>query len=330
MPPPKAFISYSWDDDEHKVWVSKLATDLRRDGVETRLDEWHAALGDQVTHFMETEIRKSDFVLIVCTPNYRVKSDKRTGGVGYEGDIITADVATRGNHRKYIPVLARGSWSEAAPSWLKGKKYVDLRTEAAYSTNYRVLACTLLGNAAIAPPIGNPSNAAIDAGAITGRPHSSDQAATTRSDVFSDSQPAKHDINPIRILGVDTDNVTEPTLNGSPGSALYLVPLLLNRRPSPQWSQIFEKTWNRPPGGCSSMHRPGIATVTGSRIVLDGTTLEEIEKYHRGTLNLCVNVANQTEAEFLRDRQRAEERQQQQADDHRREVEERSKRICFD
>ena len=53
MPPPKAFISYSWDNDQHKTWVSKLATHLRRDGVETRLDQWHTALGDQFTSFME-------------------------------------------------------------------------------------------------------------------------------------------------------------------------------------------------------------------------------------------------------------------------------------
>ena len=28
------------------------------------------------------------------------------------------------------------------------------------------------------------------------------------------------------------------------------------------------------------MHRPGIASVSGDRIILDGTTVEELERYH--------------------------------------------------
>ncbi len=126
MTTPKAFISYSWDDDPHKNWVKELATDLRGDGVETILDQWHAAPGDQLPEFMEREIRDNDYVLIVCTPNYRLRSDERRGGVGYEGDIMTAEVHTRHNHRKFIPILARGHWDESAPSWLMGKYYIDL------------------------------------------------------------------------------------------------------------------------------------------------------------------------------------------------------------
>jgi hypothetical protein len=67
---------------------------------------------------MEREIRENDFVLVVCTPKYKTKSEARIGGVGYEGDIMTAEVLANQNHRKFIPVLARGAWIEAAPSWL--------------------------------------------------------------------------------------------------------------------------------------------------------------------------------------------------------------------
>jgi hypothetical protein len=34
------------------------------------------------------------------------------------------------------------------------------------------------------------------------------------------------------------------------------------------------------------MHRPNIARGTGDKVVLDGTTIEEIEKYHKETLVL--------------------------------------------
>jgi hypothetical protein len=103
---PTAFISYSWDDEAHKDWVRELATRLRHDGVDVHLDHWHAVPGDHLPHFMDREIRENDFVIIVCTPKYKAKSDERTGGVGYEGDIMTAEVLTKQNHRKFIPVLA--------------------------------------------------------------------------------------------------------------------------------------------------------------------------------------------------------------------------------
>ena len=105
MRTPKAFISYSWDDDNHKLWVADLATRLREDGVETILDQWHAVPGDQLPQFMETEIRDNDYVLIICTPRYCIKSDERDGGVGYEGDIMTAEVHTLKNHRMYLSLI---------------------------------------------------------------------------------------------------------------------------------------------------------------------------------------------------------------------------------
>ena len=51
---PKAFISYSWDDDAHSQWVKDFATRLRGDGVDVTLDRWHAVPGDQLPAFMET------------------------------------------------------------------------------------------------------------------------------------------------------------------------------------------------------------------------------------------------------------------------------------
>jgi TIR domain-containing protein len=150
---PTAFVSYSWDDDDHKEWVKALATQLRRDAVDVRLDQWHSVPGNQLPHFMESEIRLNDFVIIICTPKYKVKSDTRTGGVGYEGDIMTAEVFTKQNHLKFIPILARGTWEEAAPTWLVGTHYIDLR-EARYKVGYKDLLETLLQLRQEAPLLG--------------------------------------------------------------------------------------------------------------------------------------------------------------------------------
>ena len=105
MATPKVFISYSWDSDSHKKWVADLATRLRNDGIETILDQWHLVPGDQLTAFMEHAIHDNDYVLVICTPEYQQKSNERKGGVGYEGDIMTAEVFAQRNHHKFIRSL---------------------------------------------------------------------------------------------------------------------------------------------------------------------------------------------------------------------------------
>ena len=153
--PPKVFISYAWEDDI-KPWVLDLATQLRRDGVETILDQWETHLGDQLTEFMEKSVRRSDFVIIICTPKYKAKSDEREGGVGYEGHIITSEIFQNSNHRKFIPVLRKGNWKSASPSWAAGKLYIDLSGNPYSKENYQDLLRTLHGKKYVPPPVGKP------------------------------------------------------------------------------------------------------------------------------------------------------------------------------
>src|SRR5262249_47626953 len=155
---PKAFISYSWDDDAHKEWVKQLATRLRKDGVDVTLDRWHAAPGDQLPAFMEGAVRNNDFVIAICTPRFKARSDGRGGGVGYEGDIITAYAFTGGAEKKFIPVLRRGDWIEAAPRWLLGRAHIDLRGDPYSESEYDEFLRTLHGAREEAPPIGDRPN----------------------------------------------------------------------------------------------------------------------------------------------------------------------------
>jgi hypothetical protein len=113
---PKVFVSYSWDDDRHRDWVRDLASRLRSDGVDAGLDRWKLAPGDQQPEFMERAVRENDFVLIVCSTMYKDRADGRVGGVGYEGDIMTAEVLFERRQRKFIPVLRAGDWGTALPS----------------------------------------------------------------------------------------------------------------------------------------------------------------------------------------------------------------------
>jgi hypothetical protein len=154
-PNPTAFVSYSWDSEQHKSWVRELATRLRADGVDVKLDQWENVPGDQLPEYMETSLRANDFVLIVCTPNYKERSDNRKGGVGYEGDIMTAQVLTGQNDRKFIPILRAGDWTEAAPTWIAGKFYIDLTGDPYDEENYHILLGTLHGRRPQPPQLGS-------------------------------------------------------------------------------------------------------------------------------------------------------------------------------
>lgn len=152
----KVFISYSWDTSDHKDWVKQLAASLRQDGVDATLDQWEVEPGDRLPAFMETGVRNHDFVIIICTPKYRERSDARRGGVGYEGDIITGEIMSKGNERKFIPVLRSGTTENAIPSSLQGKAHIDLSGNPYDKAQYSELVATLLGRRDQAPPLGNP------------------------------------------------------------------------------------------------------------------------------------------------------------------------------
>ena len=148
----KVFISYSWDNEEYKQWVMNLAKRLRSDGIEAILDQWEIALGDPLTHFMEEKIEASEYVLIICTPGYREKSRERQGGVGYEDHVMTAEIYDKKNHRKYIPMIAKSSIRGSVPTFLSGRRFVNLNDEN-YEDGYLELKSTLLGENPTAPPI---------------------------------------------------------------------------------------------------------------------------------------------------------------------------------
>ena len=89
------------------------------------------------------------------------------------------------------------------------------------------------------------------------------------------------------------------------------------------------RIWNHPPS-FTTMHRPGIARVAGDRIVLDGTTMDEVERYHLKTLKLALQKTNE-EAEELQRAERARlEKRRDEEGAHRRGAEDFARRLRFD
>lgn len=309
------FISYSWDDETHKEWVRALAERLRRDGIDIILDRWATVPGDQLPAFMERSIRDNQFIVIVCRPRYKSRSDTREGGVGYEGDIMTAEVMTQHNHRKFIPVLRSGTWLQSSPSWLAGKYYIDLSGNPYSERSYEDLARTLLGTRETAPPLGGPM------ASINQNRNTNSQPEAFRDTVSSEFED-------IAITRVIVEEVTEPRNDGTRGSALYSVPFALSRRPPSEWVELFIEAWNHP-SRFTTMHRPGIATVHGATVTLNGTTIEEVARYHRDTLQLAATVANQRYREWRQAQEQLRQQEQIRREGHRRRVEEASRKIKF-
>lgn len=119
------FISYSWDSEEHKKRVEDFVNKLLSDGVSAIWDR-NMRLGERFSQFMENNIVSCEYVLFICTPDYKKKADSRKGGVGYESNIITGELYYKYNECKYIPILFEGTWESALPNWAIGKLGIDL------------------------------------------------------------------------------------------------------------------------------------------------------------------------------------------------------------
>jgi hypothetical protein len=262
---------------------------------------------------MERAIRDNEFVVIICTPRYKHRSDAREGGVGYEGDIMTAEIMSSQNHRKFIPVLRSGSWPDAAPSWLLAKYYINLTGDPYSERDYEDLVRTLLGIRETAPPLGKPM------ATIAPRANQGSQPLASASSEFED----------IKITRVIVEDITEPRNDATPGSALYSIPFALSRTPPTEWRQLFTENWNHP-SSFTGMHRPGIAKTYGATVTLDGTTIEEVERYHRDTLQLSVAETNRQYRDWRRKQEQRQAREEAMRDQHRKRIEDASKRIKFD
>lgn len=158
MSTPVVFISYSHDSTEHSDWVERLATDLRRRGVDVLLDVWELQLGQDIGAFMYKSIAAANRVLLVCSDTYVQKADAGSGGVGYESLIVTGEVVQSIDTRKFIPIIRNCKGPSRLPKFLGHRLWLDFEHDAAYYSSLESLARELLGTPAKPkPPLGaNP------------------------------------------------------------------------------------------------------------------------------------------------------------------------------
>ena len=135
----KVFISYSHDSSDHKLWISKLAEKLQRSGVDAILDQWELTLDEDSTQFIESGVRDSDRVLVICTDSYVRKANSGEDGVGYEPTILTKEIVENIGINKFIPIIRQTLWEEKTPTFLQKQVSIDFTDDEQFDAKFEEL-----------------------------------------------------------------------------------------------------------------------------------------------------------------------------------------------
>lgn len=165
--PPRLFISYSWSTSEHEQWVIDLATELVNSGVDVVLDKWDLREGHDSIAFMEKLVTDPSIskVILVCDQVYASKADGRSGGVGTETQIISAEVYAKQSQDKFVAVIAEKSdaGKPYLPTYYKSRIYVDLSESDRYAENFEKLLRWIFDKPLyLKPEIGKPPSFIIE------------------------------------------------------------------------------------------------------------------------------------------------------------------------
>jgi hypothetical protein len=137
MNAPRVLISYSHDSPAHAAAVLALADDLRRHGIDARIDQYTPTPRLGWPQWMNDELREAAFVVCVCTATYRARFEQRAPageglGASWEGMLATLSVY---HHRArlgaFVPVLLPGATPADVPHPLSGQTRHTLPTPAA-------------------------------------------------------------------------------------------------------------------------------------------------------------------------------------------------------
>jgi hypothetical protein len=291
------FLSYSWVD---KPLARELAAALDAHGCRVWIDEGELRVGDSLVQSISEALDRADFVVALVS-QASVGSDWCRKEISL---AMTGEVKRQG-----VTVMPLRVGDVEMPPTLKDNVHLAINPEDVPDAVERLLRDI---RRHLEPPVPLPPRRRAPAA----RPAPGLPSAPAASSALAALEPP----GPLRIVEVDRDGITQPRNDGTPGSALYSVPLRLSRVPDQAWAELFVRTWDRPPS-FTSMHRPGIARVVGDWVVLEGTTVEEVAQYHQRTLKLAVDATNALHADHLRREAAAQAARDETARRHREEVE---------
>ena len=137
---------------EHCDHVLSFAQQLRRDGIDAELDQFHQ---DELLHWprwCEERLRpeNSDFVVCICTPEYKHRVEGRVAadvgkGVFWEGTLIYNYLYDEKGNRRCIPVSLDDNPGSDIPAILNGYTRFQITAfslddpQSGYAKLYRLL-----------------------------------------------------------------------------------------------------------------------------------------------------------------------------------------------
>jgi len=143
--PPKVFISYSHDSQEHKERLLALADRLREDGIDSNIDQYEESPLEGWQRWMLNQVETADFVLIACTEQYdrRFRGHEEIGkgrGATWEGGVIIQELYdAQGQNSKCIPITFMSEDTNFISSPLRSATNYRLNTPDGYEALYRRL-----------------------------------------------------------------------------------------------------------------------------------------------------------------------------------------------
>lgn len=142
--PPRVFISYSHETDEQMDRVLQLSEQLRRDGIDSRIDLYEQAPAKGWPQWVLQQVRESDFVLVVCTETYRRRFDGQVEGIGkgvaFEGNVVIQMIYDdQARNTKFIPITFSSEDLKFIPLVLRGSSFYNVARPREYETLYRRL-----------------------------------------------------------------------------------------------------------------------------------------------------------------------------------------------
>jgi hypothetical protein len=295
---PVVFISYAHEDKEV---ARSISSGLQHRGCQVWFDEGELRIGDSIIERIATALAEVDFVVAIVSP-------ASVDSPWCQKELALA--MTGGLSREHVRVLPLRLGDVTMPPALLDQLYLQIERSRVNDILDKLHQDVLLHLKDRNRSDKEKSNPMKVRASSAGEP----QGGLARAG------------DAIRITGIVKEGVGEPRDDGTRGSALYRVPLRLSRRPSPEWSRLFRETWDHPPR-YSTMHRPGIASVVGDTIVLDGTTIDELESVHLQTLHLVLERVNAEATKYEEHQRRVADAKLAAQEKHQAHVDEVAKRL---
>jgi len=135
------FISYCWDNEDHKDKVLSFVNKLRKDGYNADVDR-NISQNESAVDFnqmMHQSLTNSEKVIVVLSEKYKTKADNFEGGVGNEYRMMLADIVH--NKNKYILVSLSDlkNIEDITPLGFRGRKVLNLSKKEGFNELYSML-----------------------------------------------------------------------------------------------------------------------------------------------------------------------------------------------